>query len=43
VGCSAKFEARELPSDGEPKELSLWSKKKKNTKANKWEGGMLVF
>jgi len=28
VSCSAKFEARELPSDGEPTKLSLWSRKK---------------
>jgi hypothetical protein len=36
-------EVGELPSDGELIKLSPWSKRKKNNKANKWEGGMLVF
>ncbi len=31
----AKCEARELPNDGEPVELSLWSRRKNNNKTDK--------
>jgi len=33
----AKCEARGLPSNGESREFSLWSMRKKNRKADKWE------
>jgi hypothetical protein len=36
-------EARELPSDGESIELSLWNQRKKNRKINKWGMGMVCF
>jgi len=39
----ARCEARELPSDGELVELSLWSRSKRHNKANKWKGGRFVF
>jgi hypothetical protein len=39
----AKCEVGELPSNGEPVKFSLRSGRKKNNKADKWEGGMLVF
>jgi hypothetical protein len=35
--------ARELPSEEWLAEISLWSRRKKNNKANKWEGGRFVF
>jgi len=39
----AECEAKELPSDGESVELSLWSRRKKNNKADKWEKRMHWF
>jgi hypothetical protein len=35
--------ARELPSKARPAEISLWSERKMNNKADKWEGGRRVF
>jgi hypothetical protein len=34
---------RELPSNGRSVEVLLWSERKKDSKADKWEGGRLVF
>ncbi len=35
--------ARELPSEARPAKISLWSERKMNNKADKWEGGRRVF
>jgi hypothetical protein len=35
--------AKELPCEKRPMEISLWSERKKNNKADKWEGGRFVI
>jgi hypothetical protein len=35
--------ARELPSEEQPAEISLWNGRKMNSKADKWERGRFVF
>jgi len=39
----AECEAKELPSDGESVELSLWNRRKNNSKADKWGKRMHWF
>jgi hypothetical protein len=35
--------AMELLSEEQPVKISLWSRRKKNNKIDKWEGGRFVF